>query len=148
MTDNTGIDDRALMEASLEVVANSGIDIVAEFFDRFFAAYPEQRDSFQRPQATQGAMVTEMLDYLLAQGAQEGWVDGSFAECTQRHDSYSNIAPVDFANTLRILVQTLAFAAGAEWRPQFSDVWGRQIEGLMLICDQTPQPIGPRIGPC
>lgn len=39
-------DGAELIEASLDAVAASGIDIVPEFFVRFFATRPEQRDNF------------------------------------------------------------------------------------------------------
>lgn len=120
----------ALIEASLEAVAASGIDIVPEFFARFFAHWPEQCDNFQRPLTSQGEMVTEMLDFLIAQASGEGWTVESFESCMDRHHSYADIDPADFAQSLAILVETLAAVAGPGWKPEFTLAWSANVESL------------------
>lgn len=126
-------DAARLIKASLEAVVASGIDIVPEFFARFFAIWPEQRDNFQRPLATQGQMVTEMLDFLMAQASGEVWVARSFESCVDRHHSYGAIAPADFARCLTLLVETLAHAAGPCWKPEFTRAWSGPVDKLAML---------------
>lgn len=123
-------DNATLIETSLEAVSASGIDIVPAFFTRFFSVWPEQRDNFQRPLATQGEMVTEMLDFLTAQASGEGWVADSFENCVDRHHSYADIDSADFARCLMLLIETLADAAGPAWKPDFTQVWLASVERL------------------
>jgi hemoglobin-like flavoprotein len=121
----------SLLEASLEAVAASGVDIVPEFFNRFFAAWPHQQDSFNRPQATQEAMVAEMLDFLLAQASGEQWIEASVQDCMDRHHSYADIQIDNFEQSLTMLVETLASAAGDAWRPEYAAAWHDQVRAVV-----------------
>lgn len=120
------MDDAALLQEALEAVADSGIDIVPLFFERFFEIHPEQRDSFNRPVATQGAMVNEMLEYICAIAVREEWVEASIAATLAKHHSYGDINGALFGSALNILTDALAAAAGAAWTPEFRQCVTRQ----------------------
>lgn len=115
--------DAALIEASLEAVALSDKDIVPLFFERFYAAYPEQRDCFSRPNATQGTMVNEMLSFLAALAANEPWVEKSIADCIAKHQSYGDVTAEKFEGAISILIEVMTHEAGPNWCPAYSDLW-------------------------
>lgn len=122
-----------VIEASLEAVVGDGLDIVPFFFARFFAAHPDQQHNFQRPQATQGAMVNEMLDYLIAIDGNEVWLKDALDATLAKHHSYGDLAVPVFESALNILVTTLAQAAGGRWTPCFQAEWDRRIGAVMAM---------------
>lgn len=129
----------ATFEASLATVAKSDVDIVPEFFSRFFAAHPEQREGFYRPGATQGAMVNEMISFLAAVAAREEWVLGAIEDSMAKHQSYGVVAPELFKSALDILVETMAAVAGTEWRAEYADLWSLLTSQLMQQIRQAYQ---------
>lgn len=120
----------ALLENSVEAVAGSGIDIVPEFFDRFYAAWPEQRDNFNRPGTTYGAMVNEMLSVLALLAGTDNGSEMVMADCIARHHSYGQIAGADFASAVRLLMDTMRHAAGSAWQADHTNVWEKLLARL------------------
>ncbi|WP_225008838.1 globin [Novosphingobium percolationis] len=112
--------------ASLDAVAETDIDITPIFFERFFAAHPEHRDSFNRPQATQGAMVNEMIEYLAALEVNDPWALEAIDAMVAKHHSYGDISESVFDDALDILVETLEEVAGERWTAQNSARWRAQ----------------------
>lgn len=117
------------IEASCEAAARSGRDIIPDFFERFFEAYPEQRDLFQRPVVTQGQMVNEMTAYILGFAWREAWVEASLADCIGRHNSYGHMSH-KFRHALALLIDAIAAAAGPSWRHEYSHAWHCAADGL------------------
>lgn len=120
----------ALLENSVEAVAGAGIDIVPEFFDRFYSAWPDQQDNFNRPGTTHGAMVKEMLSVLALLAGNDNGSDLVLADCLARHQSYGQIAGPDFANAVRLLMETMRQAAGSAWQVEYTDVWEQLLAQL------------------
>lgn len=112
-----------VFNASLEAAAASGVDIIPEFFSRFFAAHPEQRDSFCRPNSTQGAMVNEMILMLGGIAAGDAWTNEALETSVGMHQSYGEIGPDLYDSALTILRQTVATSAGTAWREDYDAVW-------------------------
>lgn len=123
----------SIISASLDVVAETGIDITPIFFDRFFSDHPDQRDAFNRPQTTQGAMINEIIDFIIALEADDDWITDAINSTVAKHHSYGDISPVDFENVLRTLVETLSTVADQRWTFDFSQAWFTQISRLMKI---------------
>ncbi len=124
---------RELLEESLGAVAEADLDIVPRFFERFFEAHPEQRASFYNPRVTQGAMVNEMLDYLLALGVGETWVPHSVDSTVLAHHSYGNIPPETFDDAVDLLIETLAETAGDLWKPEYGAAWAVQADRMKAM---------------
>lgn len=122
-----------LMMQSLEVVADTGQDIVPIFFDRFFAAYPEQRRSFYHPNVTCGAMVNEILESLMGMATGETWVPGSIQSLVVAHRSFGDIPLDQYSGLLDIMIKTLAEIAGPRWTPEFEAAWQEQADELKQI---------------
>lgn len=142
--------DSDMIDASLEAVAQSGVDIVPAYFERFYSTFPEQLEAFNRPNATQGAMVNEMISFIAASASEEAWVDAAVDDTAARHSSYGEISPDQFKRAIDILIEVLANAGGAAWRPEHTDVWlvhAKRIEarlrqfqtqpGGQLTCNST-----------
>ncbi|MFM6830671.1 MAG: globin [Novosphingobium sp.] len=119
-----------IFEASIEAVALTSIDVVPMFFDWFFQAQPEQRDNFNRPGATQGAMVNEMIAFLADLACGDASVDHRIHDCISRHHSYGAIASAQFAEACEVLHETMKSAAGRNWVPEYSRVWAMLIDRL------------------
>ncbi len=77
----------AILEDSLHAVTANDEDITPRFFDQFFALHPEQRANFFHPTVTCGAMVTEILQSLMALATQESWVPTSIQSLVIAHSS-------------------------------------------------------------
>lgn len=115
-----------VLERSLYAVAEAGEDITPHFFARFFARHPEQQEMFFQPEVTCGAMVTEILDSLLALGSKEGWVDTSIANLVVSHRCYGDFPLPLYAELLEVFTLTLADLAGPRWSAGFDAAW-RQV---------------------
>ncbi|MBC2670603.1 globin [Novosphingobium piscinae] len=127
----------SVLEASIEAVAGTGLDVVPEFFARFYEAWPEQRDDFSRPATTQGAMVNEMLAILAALATDDPVGDALIADCTARHHSYGAIAAADFTEAARMLMDTMQRAAGSAWRAEHTQVWSALLTRLRDAVDRA-----------
>jgi len=115
-----------LLEQSLYAVAEAGEDITPHFFARFFARHPEQQAMFFQPTVSCGAMVSEILESLVALAANEGWVDTSIHNLVIAHRCYGNFPLPLYAELLDIFVETLADLAGERWSAEFEAAW-RQV---------------------
>ncbi len=122
LAENTG----EVLERSLYAVAEAGEDITPHFFARFFARHPEQQAMFFQPTVTCGAMVTEILESLLALASQEGWVNTSIHNLVISHRCYGNFPLPLYAELLEVFVDTLAELAGERWSAEFDTAW-RQV---------------------
>lgn len=115
-----------LLEQSLYAVAEAGEDITPHFFKRFFARHPEQQAMFFQPTVSCGAMVSEILESLVALAANEGWVDTSIHNLVIAHRCYGNFPLPLYAELLDIFVETLADLASERWSAEFEAAW-RQV---------------------
>ncbi|MEL0252526.1 MAG: globin [Novosphingobium sp.] len=119
--------------ASIEAVALTGVDIVPLFFERLFERYPEQRDNFQRPAATQGAMVNDMITMLAQFASGSPTARATLHDCLDRHQSYGPIAIEHFTEAWNILLKTCEVVAGGDWSTRFSQLWSNLIPQGGLI---------------
>lgn len=114
-------------DASIEAVALTGVDIVPLFFEHLFERYPEQRDNFQRPAATQGAMVNDMIALLSEFASGNPTAQVRLQDCLDRHQSYGPIEIEHFTEAWNILLKTCAAVTGDDWNPLFSGLWSNLI---------------------
>ena len=115
-----------VLERSLYAVAAAGEDITPQFFAQFFARHPEQQAMFFQPTVSCGAMVTEILENLLALATNEGWVTNSIHNLVIAHRCYGNFPLPLYAELLDLFVETLADLAGDGWSAEFDAAW-RQV---------------------
>lgn len=120
-------------DASIEAVALTGVDIVPLFFERLFERYPEQRDNFQRPAATQGAMVNDMVALLAEFASASPTAQATLQDCLDRHQSYGPIAIEHFTEAWNILLKTCEAVAAGDWGARFSQLWSNLVAQAGLI---------------
>ncbi len=110
-----------VLERSVWAVAEADRDITPIFFDRLFAHYPEQRRSFHRADSTCGAMVNEMIETLLGLATGEDWVERSTRSLVMAHRCYGDISLPLHADSIDLLIDTLAELAGHGWSKALDD---------------------------
>ena len=131
---DTALDTRhALMLASLDLVAERGVDIVPRYFARFYAAFPDDEANFHNRAASQGAMVNEMLTMLLAQAAGEQWVPMIMRAQVTTHYTHGEIALSQYRDALTLLVDVLAEAAGPGWTDVHDQAWREEADTLFAL---------------
>lgn len=121
------------MLASLELVAEAGVDIVPVYFERFFAQCPADSAMFHNRAASQGAMVNEMLTMLLAQAASEEWVPMMMRAQVTTHWDHGTIPLERYRDALDLLVDVLADTAGPRWLPEHDAAWRGQMERMLAL---------------
>jgi len=129
----TGATPAEILEQSLWAVAESGEDITPHFFKRLFESYPDQEKSFYHPADTCGTMVNEMIEMLMALAAEETWVDNSTRSLVMAHRCFGDIKLPLYAESLQLLIDTLADLASDNWTPEFDKAWRGQAERLSAI---------------
>ena len=120
-----------VLEQSLFAVAEVGEDVTPHFFALLFARHPEQQPMFFQPAASCGAMVTEILESLLALAAQEPWVDSSIQNLVVAHRCYGDFPLPLYAEVLDLFVETLATLAAERWTSEFDGAW-RQVTSQLF----------------
>lgn len=121
------------MTASLDAVAEAGVDIVPVYFERFFAQCPADSAMFHNRAASQGAMVNEMLTMLLAQAAAEEWVPMMMRAQVTTHWDHGEITLQRYRDALDLLVDVLADTAGPAWLPAYEAAWRGQVERMFAL---------------
>lgn len=127
----------ALMMGTLEVIGGAGVDIVPLYFERFFAAFPQEESKFENGFSSQGSMVNEMVGMLLALAADEPWVEESMASEVQNHRSYEGVTLQLYREGLDCLVEVLRSAAGPNWTREQDSAWREQSDRLFAIIERS-----------
>jgi hemoglobin-like flavoprotein len=122
-----------ILERSLWAVAEADRDITPIFFSRLFARYPEQRPSFHHADSTCGAMVNEMIETVVGLATGEDWVERSTQSLVMAHRCYGDIPLALYADSIDMLIDTLAEVAGDDWSEQFETVWREQGSALKTL---------------
>lgn len=114
------------MEASLETIS---IDVTPIVFERFFAAYPQQKGNFYVPEVSCGRMVNESISILLGLAADERWARPAIENFMGLHRAnYDPISVEEYGRFLDLLVDVLAETAGAAWGEAADHAWRDQAE--------------------
>lgn len=120
----------ARMEAVLIAIAEADIDIIPGLFDRFFAAFPEQRPAFINLTAASGRMTNETIAALVGLATDEPWVPVTITNFVDLHHNYGEIPQTHYTAFVDMVVDALAEAAGAEWNDQRERDWRAQARRL------------------
>jgi hemoglobin-like flavoprotein len=125
-----------LMEDTLLAIGESGIDIVLRFFQRFYAAFPEERARFCNRNSSEGLMVNEMLAMLLAQAAHEPWLATMMRAQVNTHHDHGDIALGQYRQAFAMLLAVLAEAAGPAWTPSAAQAWDDSAADLYALIER------------
>lgn len=123
----------ALMEASLLAIAESGIDIRHALFDRFFAAYPDRRNTFLNLEVSSVRMTDETVQMMFGLATDETWVWPLVAELTFTHRNYGALPMAEYDVFIDMTVEELGQAAGDAWTPECAAAWALQAERLKTM---------------
>lgn len=121
-----------LMAQSLALVER---DIVPEFFARFFAGFPTEERNFHNRATSQGTMVNEMLSFLLALADGEDWLPTMLQTQVLTHHDKGEIALERYRDSLHLLVDVLADAAGPGWTVEHEGAWRGQADRLYAMIE-------------
>lgn len=140
----TGTSDSAQIEATLIAVAQADIDITPALFDRFFAAFPEQRPAFINLAAASGRMTNETIEAMVGLAAGEPWVPVTITNFVDLHRNYGEIPQAQYMAFVDMVVDALADATGTGWNDGQERVWRTQARRLnAMIAEacrgQTPE---------
>ncbi len=133
----TAADTADILEQALMAVAEADEDITPHFFRRLFERHPEQQASFYHPTVTCGTMVNEMIELLMALGAEERWVENSTQSLVMAHRCYGDIALPLYGESLDLLIDTFADLAGNRWTPEFDSAWRNVARRFKTIIEQA-----------
>ena len=131
------INDAALMEASLLAAAETGADIRAPLFDKFFTAFPDRRASFYNLEASTPRMTNETLEMMLGLAKGEQWVWYQIAALEFTHRNYGDLPQVEYDSFVDLAVDTLAEAAQQDWTAEMDAAWRRQAERLKIMIKEA-----------
>jgi hemoglobin-like flavoprotein len=133
----TGEAAATLMEATLIAVAEADIDITPALFERFFAAFPEQRRTFTNLGAASGRMTSETIEAMIGLATDEHWVPVTIAHFVDLHRNYGKIPHAQYAAFVDMTVDALADAAGTGWCEAQARAWRTQAARLNAMIAQA-----------
>ena len=121
------------MASTLVAVADADIDIIPGLFERFFAAFPEQRPAFINLAAASGRMTNETIQALVGLAADESWVPVTITNFVDLHRNYGEIPQAQYMAFVDMVVDALADAAGAGWNEHAECAWQAQAGRLKAM---------------
>lgn len=114
---------------SFELAAESGRDITADAYERFYARCPEARAIMSHvDQHMQGRMLEEVLELLMTP---DGEVEeGQLAFEMSNHRSYGT-SPDHYRPLLEAVRDTVQAELGHGWNARFAKAWHQRIATLL-----------------
>lgn len=136
MLDNSPTNDAALLEATLETVAERCEDLTPAVYRRFFSNCPAAAGLFtiidpDTPPMGCGQMLFEIISLLCDSAADKSYVPGYMQQIANEHMAFQVNGQQLYADFLNALNDTLAALMGDDWSPEHEQAWGRQINRLL-----------------
>ncbi len=121
--------DRALILASLERLAETGIDITPSIYLRFFADCPEAAPLFasREAQAVQGKMLNELVQTVLDQLDDKPYLPTVLGTMVSDHDSWGATLPM-YDAFLQAFAEVLLGTLGETPHSATAAAWQRQLQ--------------------
>jgi hemoglobin-like flavoprotein len=126
----TAATDHALMEGSLEALAELTEDLTPFVYARFFARHPETEALFV-DELGRGRMLYEIIQTCLELAEDRAYVQGSLASLASDHTSYGEIPILSYQELLEDLLAVMAELLGAGWTTPIEAAWRRQTERML-----------------
>jgi hemoglobin-like flavoprotein len=116
---------------SLEQLADNGVDITPQVYQRFFAACPAAEALFvsAETRAVQGKMVNELVQTVLDRLEQKPYSHTLVETMVDDHHSWGATLPM-YDAFLAAFVDTLEEALGERGEPAAMAVWRRELASL------------------
>lgn len=127
---------KAVIIASLELVADRVGDPAPLVYERLFAAQPEMRALFvlDKDDAAKGNMLAQMIDAMIDLAGEGQYARGLIQTEVINHGNIG-VPPEVFITFVDTVIATFRDALGAEWTEEFEAAWGdlsRQFNAMLV----------------
>ncbi|VVQ15864.1 globin [Pseudomonas fluorescens] len=142
--DNSPTNDAALLEETLEMVAERCEDLTPAVYRRFFTQCPPASGLFtiidpDTPPMGCGQMLFEIISLLRDSAADKSYVPGYMQQIANEHLALQVNEQQLYTDFLNALNDTLAALMDDDWSPAHEQAWRRQITRLVSYLPQTDQ---------
>lgn len=124
MGTDTRSEDARMLRESLGLVAPVAGQLVADFYDRLFAEYPQVRPMFPAVMDAQREKLLKAIIALVTQYDQPDALAPALAAMGRNHVRYGTTVE-HYAAVGQTLLATLATYAGDAWTPELAGAWER-----------------------
>lgn len=130
----------ALIEASLEMLAERVGDPTPLVYEKLFAAYPSYRAHFWRDTtgAVRGEMLSRVFEAVLDFIGPRRYADHMIRAELVTHEGYDVDREV-FATFFGHVAETVEDALDADWTPEMADAWRELLVELDLYVKSAPR---------
>lgn len=144
MLDNSPTSDAALLEETLERVAERCEDLTPAVYRRFFSRCPSASGLFtiidpDTPPMGCGQMLFEIISLLCDSAAGKSYVPDYMQQIANEHMAFQVSGQQLYADFLDALNDTLAALMGDDWSPAHEQAWRRQTAKLVSYLPQSDQ---------
>lgn len=132
--------DAAVIEASLERLAELCDDPTPLVYRRMFAEHPEMEPLFWRDGngAIKGEMLSRVFEAILDFVGERRYADHMISTEMVTHEGYD--VPRDiFATFFATVAATAAEVLGPDWTPQVATAWRRMLDEIDVYVQRTPR---------
>lgn len=131
-------DDTALLEHTLDRVAERLGDPTPQVFERLFARWPELQGQFCNDPAgsVRGEMFLRALECLLDAAALSRFAAGFVSAQQLGHLDYG-VSSAQFMQFFDTMVEVFKDALGDEWTPQIDAAWDRAVNRMYHLAGPT-----------
>ena len=127
-------DTHALIEESLERLAERAGDPTQAVYARLFALYPETEALFVRDTdgAVRGEMLAKTLECVLDLAGPNAYA-ANFIACEIVNHQGVGVPREVFARFYEVMVQTFSDLAGPEWTAAYGGAWGGLVARIKAV---------------
>ncbi|ODT88464.1 globin [Phenylobacterium sp. SCN 70-31] len=130
----------AAVEASLERIAELGIDPTSHVYDRLFATHPDMKPHFWRDQdgAIRGEMLAKVFEAILDFIGERRYASHMIRNEIITHEGYD--VPRDiFATFFATVGRTLKDLLGDDWTAETDHAWSAMLNDIDAYVRATPR---------
>lgn len=130
----------AAVEASLEKVAELGVDPTPLVYDRLFATYPDMKPLFWRDSdgAVKGEMLSRVFAAILDFVGERNYADHMIGTELITHEGY-DVPREIFATFFGMVGETLKDVLGTDWTAGMDAGWRGMLADIDAYVAQTPR---------
>ena len=125
--------DVGLLEASFDLVAPRGEELVDQFYAHLFETAPATRPIFERvDMETQKQSLLATLITVREALRDLDAIVPDIEDLGERHVAYGAL-PEHYPVVASVLVDTMAEIGGSDWRPEYSAAWADALQAIAEI---------------
>jgi hemoglobin-like flavoprotein len=130
----------AVIEQSLELLAERCEDPTPQVYARLFAANPAMADLFWRDTngAIKGEMLSRVFSAILDFVGDRRYADLMIGTEMITHEGY-DVPRTVFSTFFRVVAETMAEILGPEWTPPIATAWAEMLDEIDGFAQRVPQ---------